>query len=1054
MQRLDLVGTVGGARFAVPSAHVDIVAVPGGFRVVNWITRDSVTLAAVAGATGGETAFAAHSGTRLPMTVGGLSGSVLPEVVTLARGLDGAASLTAFLSASSITTTQMVEIVAVTSGGGTWVYAARPAAQGIAVFEVLASGALAARPGAADSAAALASGVSALLAVRVGPQTFLVAASLVEHGLTVWQVGAGGALTGGVAMGPAQGLPVQGITALRSVMLDGQSYVIAAAAGSGSLSVLRMGPDGRLVLVDHLIDDLGTRFGGATVLDAIVIDDRAFVAVAGADDGISLFTLTPSGRLIHLDTLADSVATTLANISAIAMLRVGNEIQVVTMSGAEAGATLLRISLAGLGQVLGASASTGIGTSGHDLMFRAAGQGTLEGGAGNDILIDGAGQDALRGGAGADVFVLTADGQPDTILDFEPGVDRIDLSLWPFLRSTSQLAVTPTATGAVIGHGAERLVIVTATGRPLTEAEVRGWALIPVTRALLDGEVPPDPGPGGGSSGPSGGADTLAGGPGADRIAGLGGDDVIAGGGGDDTLEGGEGNDRLSGDTGDDLIEGGPGNDTLEGGEGNDTLIGGPGADRLFGGAGFDTADYAAEDAAVRIDLSGASAPGGAASGDMLAGIEAVVGTVRDDTLTGDAAANALFGGGGNDLIEGGAGDDTLWGGAGNDTLSPGAGSDAVYGGAGDDLFLAGPGATLWFGGDGIDTLSFAEAPAPVRLAPLDPGSGAGWATGHVLDGVEIVLGSAYDDHLSTGTGTGWRLTGGAGNDTLLGLGTDVFLEGGDGDDHIEGGAGNDALRGQAGNDTVYGGAGHDLIPVGDGNDLVFGGDGNDTVGGGNGNDTVHGDGGNDVLVVGPGNDLVWGGDGNDNVGGGYGNDNVYGGPGNDTLAGSFGDDLVEGGPGNDALGGGAGRDTLVGGMGNDSLGGGDEDDLLYGGAGDDLLSGGTGNDRLWGGDGADRLNGGFGNDTLWGGAGADVFIFSQRRVSEVDTIADFQQGADRLQMSWVPGATPAARFASLAIDSVTVDGQVHARIDWGGHAILLAGIAPGDLGPADFLFV
>ncbi len=54
---------------------------------------------------------------------------------------------------------------------------------------------------------------------------------------------------------------------------------------------------------------------------------------------------------------------------------------------------------------------------------------TLTGGAGNDRLIGGGGRDAMSGGFGADAFVLNApsDG-PDTITDFVPGLDWLELS--------------------------------------------------------------------------------------------------------------------------------------------------------------------------------------------------------------------------------------------------------------------------------------------------------------------------------------------------------------------------------------------------------------------------------------------------------------------------------------------------------------------------------------------------------------------------------------------------------------------------------------------------
>lgn len=74
-----------------------------------------------------------------------------------------------------------------------------------------------------------------------------------------------------------------------------------------------------------------------------------------------------------------------------------------------------------------------IGSSEADTMIGSALGDPLQGGGGNDILIGAGGSDALFGGAGIDTFVYRAVGdssnaQSDRILDFQQGVDRIDLS--------------------------------------------------------------------------------------------------------------------------------------------------------------------------------------------------------------------------------------------------------------------------------------------------------------------------------------------------------------------------------------------------------------------------------------------------------------------------------------------------------------------------------------------------------------------------------------------------------------------------------------------------
>lgn len=92
-------------------------------------------------------------------------------------------------------------------------------------------------------------------------------------------------------------------------------------------------------------------------------------------------------------------------------------------------------------------------------------------------------------------------------------------------------------------------------------------------------------------------------------------------------------------------------------------------------------------------------------------------------------------------------------------------------------------------------------------------------------------------------------LSGGAGNDTLIGDG------------------GIDVLRGGSGNDSLVGGAGGDRLSGNSGNDTLIGDDG--TAGSGaNQNDSLHGGTGDDILTGGEGFDrfFYFQGDGNDTI--------------------------------------------------------------------------------------------------------------------------------------------------------------------------------------------
>jgi Ca2+-binding RTX toxin-like protein len=150
------------------------------------------------------------------------------------------------------------------------------------------------------------------------------------------------------------------------------------------------------------------------------------------------------------------------------------------------------------------------------------------------------------------------------------------------------------------------------------------------------------------------GHDRLRGRTGADRMQGGRGSDRLTGGDGHDVLRGGPGGDRLRGGDGGDVLRGQGGPDSLDGARGADVLEGGPGADRLVGGTGFDLASYLRAAAGVVASLLEGTGP----DGDVLAGLEALRGSLFDDVLTGDGLDNRLFGERGADLLQGEDGHD------------------------------------------------------------------------------------------------------------------------------------------------------------------------------------------------------------------------------------------------------------------------------------------------------------------------------------------------------------------------------------------------------------
>lgn len=194
-----------------------------------------------------------------------------------------------------------------------------------------------------------------------------------------------------------------------------------------------------------------------------------------------------------------------------------------------------------------------------------------------------------------------------------------------------------------------------------------------------------------------------------------------------DTLTGIE---SLTGSDHRDVLVGDGGVNTLTGGDGNDLLIGGLGPDTLIGGDGIDTVSYASSFGVI-VDLQdNAVSLGNEAEGDVIQGVENVIGSAYDDTLFGNSGDNRMEGGDGIDTIEGFAGNDTLIGGQGGDNLAGGDGADTLNGDEGDDILSGGAGNDRLAGGDGDDRLEGGDG-----ADTLTGGSGTDTFAFNSLDG-------------------------------------------------------------------------------------------------------------------------------------------------------------------------------------------------------------------------------------------------------------------------------------------------------------------------------
>lgn len=311
--------------------------------------------------------------------------------------------------------------------------------------------------------------VSAIESGVLHDKTFVFIASALDAGFHSFGVGAGGslALLDTVAAGD---VGFSGITAMAAVDVGQRTFVIVASAGTDSLLVMRVSEWGVMNLVERLVDTSDTRFAGVTALEVFEAEGRYFLLAGGSDDGITLFEITYKGQLDVLATVADSVDMTLQNVTDIEATVVGDTVQIFVSSATDHGFTQFSLNIPNGSSVIHGGAVVDIltGTSANDTIFGHGRNDELRGMGGDDHLIDGRGNDYLWGGTGADVFEFIADARKDYIMDYEIGVDRIDLRGASMLYYFGDIEIITTADGAKLKYGNEQVIITTFDATPLT----------------------------------------------------------------------------------------------------------------------------------------------------------------------------------------------------------------------------------------------------------------------------------------------------------------------------------------------------------------------------------------------------------------------------------------------------------------------------------------------------------------------------------------------------------------------------------------------------------
>lgn len=344
---------------------------------------------------------------------------------------------------------------------------------GLHSYTIADTGAISLVASLADSPKSYLADVADSATVKVAGRDFLLTASALENGLSLFEIDAAGEVSFVDALGSEDGLPIAGPAALLGIAHEGRQFVVVASTISASISVVRINEMGVLFVADHRIDDRNTRFDNVVALDGFAYAGRAFVVTGGSDAGVTVLELLPDGRLSPVLSQALETGAGIGPVTGVEAVVLNGKVAIFLTDAGGDRIHHFEIDLAAIGDLYQTQGGTLSGSALDDRMIGSELAESLQGGGGDDFLHDGGGDDLLLGGAGADVFVFDRDGSADRIGDFQDGIDRLDVSDWGRIYTASALNIMITASGAVVSYGAESLTITTSgtAALQLTDAD-------------------------------------------------------------------------------------------------------------------------------------------------------------------------------------------------------------------------------------------------------------------------------------------------------------------------------------------------------------------------------------------------------------------------------------------------------------------------------------------------------------------------------------------------------------------------------------------------------
>ncbi|MCP4386210.1 MAG: hemolysin-type calcium-binding protein, partial [Hyphomicrobiales bacterium] len=196
-------------------------------------------------------------------------------------------------------------------GGITYLFVTGQSDDGVSVFSVAEDGTLTNVDNVTDAGALELDGAHSVATATFGATTYLFVAGFGDDGVSVFSVGANGALAPVVNIDDTDDISYElaGAYSVTTAVVNSLTYLFVAGFDDDGVSVFRVSPDGTLTNVDNVTDGGGLELQGAIGTTTAVVGGTTYLFVAGTfDNGVSVFSVANDGTLTNVDNVTDAGA--------------------------------------------------------------------------------------------------------------------------------------------------------------------------------------------------------------------------------------------------------------------------------------------------------------------------------------------------------------------------------------------------------------------------------------------------------------------------------------------------------------------------------------------------------------------------------------------------------------------------------------------------------------------------------------------------------------------------------------------------------------------------